>query len=89
MTFKWPKEIWDFLKTEYYEDEIILRQDGVQPCVGDDGDCVPSKGKVTIAIGSYSSTKLILDVLYVLELDQKFLSIGKILEKGLRLPLRQ
>ena len=66
-----------------------MRHEVLKPGVGDDGNFIPSNGKGTVSIESYSSTKLILDVLYVLELDQKFLSIGKILEKGLRLPLRQ
>ena len=46
--------------------------------MGDDGDCVPSRGKVTIAIGSNSSTRLISDVLYVLELDQNLFTVGQI-----------
>ena len=62
-----------------------MRHEGLQPGEGDNGHYLPSKGKVTVAIESYSGTKLISDVLYVLELDQYMLSVGQILENGLSL----
>ena len=49
------------------------------------GDYLPAKGKGTIAIESYSSTKLISDVLFVPELDKNLLSMGQLLENGFKL----
>ncbi|KAH7511628.1 hypothetical protein ACOSP7_014618 [Xanthoceras sorbifolium] len=40
------------------------------------------KGKGTVAISTYSSTKFISDVLYVHEIDQNLLSVGQLIEKG-------
>ncbi|XP_055814431.1 uncharacterized protein LOC129884091 [Solanum dulcamara] len=47
------------------------------------GDYLPAKGKGTIAIESYSGTKLISNVLFVL--DRNLLSMGQILENGFKL----
>ena len=46
------------------------------------GKCISVKGKGTIAIESYSGTKIITDVLYVLDINQNLLSVGQLLEKG-------
>lgn len=43
------------------------------------------KEKGTIAISSYSGTKLIHDVLFVPKLDQNLLSVGQLIEKGFKL----
>ncbi|KAL3352408.1 hypothetical protein AABB24_020438 [Solanum stoloniferum] len=51
----------------------------------DNGDYFPAKGKGTVAIESCSGTKLISDVLYVLELDQNLLSVGNLLENCFKL----
>jgi len=51
----------------------------------DNGDYLPAKGKGTVAIKSCSGTKLISDVLYVLELDQNLLSVGQLLENCFKL----
>ncbi|RVW60649.1 hypothetical protein CK203_048842 [Vitis vinifera] len=42
------------------------------------------RGKGTIAIESLSSLKLILDVLFVPNIDQNLLSVGQLLEKGFK-----
>lgn len=42
------------------------------------------KGKGTIAIASYSGTKLITTVLYIPDIDQSLLSIGQLIEKGFK-----
>ena len=41
-----------------------------------------SREKCTIAILTYQGTKLITDVLYVLDIDQNLLSVGQLVEKG-------
>ena len=46
------------------------------------GKYIVVKGKGTIAISTYSGTKLISDVLYVPEIDQNLLSVGQLLERG-------
>ena len=56
-----------------------MRKEGHKPGEGDNGDYLPYKGNGTVAIESYSGTKLILDIVYVLELDQNLLTVGKIL----------
>ena len=43
------------------------------------------RGKGTIAFPSNSGTKTIFDVLYVLDIDQNFLSVGQLMEKGYKL----
>ncbi|XP_059306526.1 uncharacterized protein LOC132057968 [Lycium ferocissimum] len=48
-------------------------------------DYLPAKGKGTVAIESYSGTKLISDVLYVPEIDQNLLSVGQFLENNFKL----
>nr|GMD21951.1 Retrovirus-related Pol polyprotein from transposon RE1 [Ipomoea batatas] len=48
------------------------------------GDCIPVKGKGTVAIESYTGTKLISDVLYVPDIDQNLLSVGQLVEKGFK-----
>lgn len=42
------------------------------------------KGKGTMAIESSSGTKLIRDVLFVPNISQNLLSVGQLLEKGLK-----
>jgi transposase InsO family protein len=46
------------------------------------GNYIAVKGKGTIAISTYSGTKLISDVLYVPEIDQNLLSVGQLIERG-------
>ncbi|GAU16908.1 hypothetical protein TSUD_36660 [Trifolium subterraneum] len=48
------------------------------------GEHIPVKGKGTIAITSYTGTKNLTDVLYVPEINQNLLSVGKLLEKGFK-----
>ena len=48
------------------------------------GDFILVKGKGTIAIESCASTKLIYDVLYAPEIHQNLLSVGQLIEKGLK-----
>jgi hypothetical protein len=48
------------------------------------GDCITAKGKGTIAITTNSGTKTISDVLYVPDIDQNLLSVGKLIEKGMK-----
>ena len=50
-----------------------------------DGRYVLAKGKRTVAITTNSSTKTILDVLYVPEIYQNLLSVGQLLEKGFKI----
>jgi len=45
------------------------------------GEHLPVKGKGIVAITSYKGTKIITDVLFVLEIDQNILSVGQLLEK--------
>jgi hypothetical protein len=48
------------------------------------GEHIPVKGKGTVAITSYSSTKNLTDVLYVPEINQNLLNVGQLLEKGFK-----
>ncbi|RDY12797.1 hypothetical protein CR513_02354, partial [Mucuna pruriens] len=48
------------------------------------GEHIPIKGKGTIAIINYSSTKILIDVLYVLGIDQNLLSVTQLVEKGVK-----
>jgi hypothetical protein len=48
------------------------------------GDCIAAKGKGTIAITINSGTKTIFDVLYVPDIDQNLLSVGQLIEKGMK-----
>jgi len=48
------------------------------------GNYIVVKGKGTIAISTYSGTKLISDVLYVPEIDQNLLSVGQLIERGFK-----
>ena len=48
------------------------------------GGYIPVKGKGTVAISTYSGTKLISDVLYVPNIDQNFLSVGQLIKKGFK-----
>ena len=48
------------------------------------GEYIAVKKKGTIAIASYSGTKLITDVLYVPNIDQTLLSVGQLIEKGFK-----
>ena len=45
------------------------------------GHYIAMEGNGTVAISSCSGTKLIFDVLYVPQIDQKFLSVGQLIEK--------
>ena len=47
-----------------------------------DGKHIVVKGKGAIAIPTYHGTKLITNVLYVLDIDQNLLSVGQLVEKG-------
>ncbi|KAG5240880.1 gag-pol polyprotein [Salix suchowensis] len=48
------------------------------------GDYISVEGKGTITITSSSGVKLISDVLYVPEINQNFLSVGQLIERGLK-----
>jgi hypothetical protein len=48
------------------------------------GACIAAKGKGTIAITTKSGTKTISEVLYVPEIDQNLLSVGQLIEKGMK-----
>jgi hypothetical protein len=48
------------------------------------GDCIAAKGKGTVAITTNSGTKTIFDVLYVPDIDQNLLSVGQLIEKGMK-----
>jgi len=48
----------------------------------ENGDYIEVKGIGDIAIDAGSGTKVIFDVLYVLEINQNLLSVGQLLEKG-------
>ena len=48
------------------------------------GEYISTRGKWTIAIESLSGLKLILDVLFVPNIDQNLLSVGQLLEKGFK-----
>jgi hypothetical protein len=48
------------------------------------GECIEAKGKGTIAITTNSGTKTIADVLYVPNIDQNLLSVGQLIEKGMK-----
>nr|GMC55548.1 Retrovirus-related Pol polyprotein from transposon TNT 1-94 [Ipomoea batatas] len=48
------------------------------------GDCIPVKGKGTVALESCIGTKLIYDVLYVPDIDQNLLSVGQLVDKGFK-----
>jgi hypothetical protein len=48
------------------------------------GGYIPAKGKRTIVITTNSGTKTILDVLYIPDIDQNLLSVGKLIEKGFK-----
>ena len=48
------------------------------------GEYISARGKWTIAIESLSGLKLILDVLFVPNIDQNLLSVGQLLEKGFK-----
>ncbi|KAL5794297.1 hypothetical protein ACOSP7_002891 [Xanthoceras sorbifolium] len=52
--------------------------------IGNDG-YISAKGKETIAITTSSGTKTISDVLYVPDIDQNWLSVGQLIEKGLKI----
>lgn len=46
------------------------------------GECITVKRKGIVAIESCSGTKIIINVLYVPEINQNLLSFGQLLEKG-------
>ncbi|RDX58805.1 hypothetical protein CR513_61959, partial [Mucuna pruriens] len=48
------------------------------------GEQIPIKGKGTIAITSYSGTKILIDILYVPRIDQNLFSVGQLLKKGFK-----
>nr|BBP47129.1 putative gag-pol polyprotein [Torenia fournieri] len=49
-----------------------------------DGKYISVHGKGTVAISTYSGTKLISDVLYVPDINQNLLSIGQLMKKGFK-----
>ncbi|XP_016740232.1 uncharacterized protein [Gossypium hirsutum] len=67
-----------------YDKELFeeLRTTEVKRVKIGNGEHLTVKGKGTIAIISYEGTKTITDVLFVPEIDQNLLSVGKLLEKG-------
>jgi len=60
---------------------VLSNANSTKVSVGN-GKYIVVKGKGTIAISTYSGTKLISDVLYVPEIDQNLLSVGQLIEKG-------
>ena len=48
------------------------------------GEYISAKGKETVSIESFSGLKLILDVLFVPNIDQNLLSVGQLLKKGFK-----
>lgn len=48
------------------------------------GKRIPVKSNGTIAITSYTSMKNLNDVLYVYEINQNLLNVGKLLENGFK-----
>ena len=55
----------------------------VQPKVKlGNGEVVQAKGKWTIAINTKRGTKIVTNVLYILELDQNILSVTQMLRNG-------
>ena len=48
------------------------------------GEYILARGKETVAIESLSGLKLILDVLFVPNIDQNLLSVGQLLENGFK-----
>jgi len=48
------------------------------------GDLITVEGNRTIAIESYTGTKLIYDVLNVPKIHQNLLSVGQLIEKGIK-----
>jgi len=48
------------------------------------GDCIVAKGKRTIVITTNSGTETISDVLYVPDIEQNLLSVGQLIEKGMK-----
>nr|KYP49452.1 hypothetical protein KK1_028798 [Cajanus cajan]KYP49473.1 hypothetical protein KK1_028820 [Cajanus cajan] len=70
-----------------YDEELFKELDNtiVSKVRIGNGECIAVKGKGIIAIESYSSTKIITDVLYVPEINQNLLSVGQLLEKGYKI----
>ena len=48
------------------------------------GDCIVAKGKGTIVITTNSGTETISDVLYIPDIEQNLLSVGQLIEKGMK-----
>ena len=48
------------------------------------GEYISAKGEETVSIESFSGLKLILDVLFVPNIDQNLLSVGQLLKKGFK-----
>ena len=63
---------------------IYLRPTNITKLRIRNGDYISIKGKRTIAIASYSSTRRIPDVLFVLEIQPNLLSVGQLIKKGLK-----
>ena len=63
---------------------INLRPTDITKVKIGNGDYISVKGKRTITITSAEGTKRISDVLYVLEIDQNLLSVGQLIEKGIK-----
>ncbi|XP_049362599.1 uncharacterized protein LOC125827335 [Solanum verrucosum] len=49
------------------------------------GDCIPTKGKLSVSIKTNSGTKIISEVLYVPDIDKSLFSVGQLTEKGFKL----
>lgn len=52
------------------------------------GNYIAAKGKSTILISTTSGIKTISDVLYVPDIDQNFLSVGQLIEKGFKVSFK-
>nr|KYP74763.1 Putative transposon Ty5-1 protein YCL075W family [Cajanus cajan] len=70
-----------------YDEELFKEMDRtiVSKAIIGNGECIAVKGKGTVAIESCSGTKIITSVLYVLEINQNLLSVGKLLDKGYKI----
>ncbi len=53
-----------------------LKPTGIKKVRIGNGGYIPAKGKGTVAITTSSGTKMILDVLYIPNIDQNLLSVG-------------
>jgi len=58
-----------------------LKQTNITKVRVGNGDYISVRGKGTVAMASYSGTKFILDVLFVLEIQQNLLCVGQLIER--------